>query len=433
MLRANSIRPGLRANHRHPRIGIYVPGAGAGGPWRYAHSLLAGVDPAEFQVTIFCDLPGAYQGRPSTQVVRLCDGAVTSSNGNCGVSPLAARAGVERRADDLPGSRALRLWSGFGATARRLAKLVRESRLDLFHTQNTGCEESPVAARLAGVPRIIGTFHVDPSYDLHGTRNSPRYRVLEHISNHCLTAGIGVSGRTSEDWIRRTHLPRRRVVTIHNGIDPRRFRRRTERGAARAALGLPADALVIGAVGRLDEAKGLGFLISAVALLAAVYPKLVLVLAGEGPLRESLTRQAESLGIAERVRFLGFQQDVQPVLDGLDVFALPSLCETLGYAHLEAMATCLPAIGTTVGGVPEVIVDGQTGLLVPPRDATALAAGLRWLLESAELRQRMGAAGRDRIKKHFTEREMVSKTIDLYRRLLNTAGNARRPACREGI
>jgi glycosyltransferase involved in cell wall biosynthesis len=233
-----------------------------------------------------------------------------------------------------------------------------------------------------------------------------------------LTAGIGVSHQTSEDWIRRTHLPASRVVTIHNGIDPERFQRRTERQAAKLALGLSPKSLVVGAVGRLDEAKGMGYLISGVAELAGEYSELVLVIAGEGPLHERLTRQAESLGIGSRVRFLGFQQDVQSVLHALDIFALPSLCETLGYAHLEAMATCLPAIGTSVGGVPEVIVNGETGLLVPPRDAVALASALRTLIDSPDLRTQMGMAGRERVEKYFTEREMVSKTIELYRRLL---------------
>jgi glycosyltransferase involved in cell wall biosynthesis len=138
------------------------------------------------------------------------------------------------------------------------------------------------------------------------------------------------------------------------------------------------------------------------------------IVAGAGPLRESLEQQAARLGLSN-VRFLGFRSDVQPVLDALDVFAMPSLCETLGYALLEAMATELPAVGSAVGGIPEVIVPGETGFVVPPRNADRLAEGLRGLLRDAELRMRMGGAGRRRVGRDFHERDMVQKTIEVYR------------------
>jgi glycosyltransferase involved in cell wall biosynthesis len=105
------------------------------------------------------------------------------------------------------------------------------------------------------------------------------------------------------------------------------------------------------------------------------------------------------------------------VLDALDVFAMPSLCETLGYALLEAMATELPAVASAVGGIPEVVVANQTGFLAPPRAAGALAAALRPLLASAELRDRFGGAGRERVVRCFREDEMVRRTIMLYREL----------------
>ncbi len=262
-----------------------------------------------------------------------------------------------------------KLWIGFGSSANRLTHRIAKKAVDLFHTQNTGCEESPVAAKLARIPIVLGTFHVDSTYDLEHKRSGFAHRTLEHISNHCLTHAIGVSQKTSDDWIRRTHLPRCRVSTIHNGIDPEKFQRRRSRKIARQQLGLPQDALIIGGLGRLDPAKGFSFLIDSVALLAPQFPNLLLAIAGQGPLRDPLETQAAHLGITNHVRFLGFQSDVQPVLDALDIFAIPSLCEALPYALLEAMATELPAIGATVGGIPEVITP-DTGFLVPPKDPT---------------------------------------------------------------
>jgi glycosyltransferase involved in cell wall biosynthesis len=287
--------------------------------------------------------------------------------------------------------------------------------VDLFHSQNTGCEEAPVAARWAGVPHVVGTFHVGSTCDIQRQRNGPRYRVLEMVSNRCLHTAIGVSQAAAQDWIQRSWIPKSRVHVIHNGIDPDKFRRRLQRAEARARLGLGDVEPVIGSVGRLDEAKGYEYLLAAAAALGSEFPGLQVVLAGDGPVFPQLRDQAGKLGIAERVHFLGFQQDVQPVLDSLDVFVLPSLSETLGYALLEAMATELPAVGSTAGGIPEVIAPGETGFLAPARDGPALAATIRPLLDSPELRRQMGAAGRARVIERFHERDMVRKTLELYR------------------
>ncbi len=417
-----------------PRLGVYCPGNGTGGPWRYAHSVLAGLDPAEFDVTVFSDLT-EYQPQPWVQAVPL----PKASAGAAASVPVTSTPTGPSSAPGRPAGRkrllpkGVRLWAGFTKTSGQLARLIRASRLDLFHTQNTGCEESPVAARLAGVRRVIGTFHVDSTYDLHSTRSGPAHRLLEHVSNRCLDVAIAVSEETGRDWVRRTHLPAGRVVTIHNGIDPDRFVRRYSRADARQRLGLPADGLIVGGVGRLDEAKGFEYLIAAAAQLRAEFPGLCVAVAGTGPLREHLEAEAARLGVSEQVRFLGFQSDVQLALDALDVFAMPSRCEALPYALLEAMATELPAVGAAVGGVPEVIVPGETGLVVPPREPGQFAAALRTLLRDADLRARMGVAGRERVVRHFHERDMVRRTIQVYRDALRAAGPGRRTRVAAGV
>lgn len=401
---------------RGTQIGIYCPGNGTSGPWRYVHAILGGIDPAEFGVTVFCDLQGAYEPQPWIKVVRLrgaeahpAGAAFASSNGSHSNMPSA----LKRLAP-----KSVKLWAGFGKETRRLARLIRQHPVDLFHTQNTGCEESPVAAKLAGVRRVLGTFHVDSTYDLHRERSGPTHRVLEMLSNRCLDRAISVSHATKRDWVRRTHISSERVQTIYNGIDPERFRRRQSRGAARRALGLPENGLIVGGLGRLDEAKGFSYLLDAAVELRAEFPILIVAIAGAGPLREPLEQQATRLGLANAVRFLGFQSDVQPVLDSLDVFALPSLCEALPFALLEAMATELPTVGSAVGGIPEVIVPGETGFVVPARNSSRLVDNLRTLLRDATLRARMGVAGRARVVRDFQERDMVRKTIGVYRTIL---------------
>ena len=405
---------------RRPRIGMHVLGTGNGGIWRYVHAILARIDLREFDVLLFSDIQDVYAPRPEISLVPLTPARPANSPPR---APDLLKPDAKReRAPANPKDRLLgplKLWAGAGRESWRLAAVFRGRQLRLLHTNQTGCEEAPIAARMAKVPRVLGTFHIDPTYDLAGRRSGFRHRALEHVSNHCLSVGIGVSRRTSRDWIERTHLPERKVVTIHNGIDPGQFRRRTAPGLARNRMGIANDVdFVIGGIGRLEEAKGFEYLISAVPGLLRRFPKLLLLIAGDGPLREALQGQAAQLGVEGHVRFAGYQRDVQAVLDCLDVFVLPSLCETLGYAFLEAMATCVPTVGTTVGGVPEVIVHGETGLLVPPRDPTALASAIATLIDSGELRTRMGRAARERVIDNFDESQMVRRTIDLYRRVL---------------
>lgn len=406
---------------RRLRIGFDVD-PGQSGPGRYVEALLRGIDPEEFDVVIVSPADAAPAGE--------IDG--TATNGNCSpLAPVEAPSNlpaitssrmppVFRSACRQIAPRTLTLWAGYLKTAKRQAKSLCQASLDLVHLQNTGCEESPFAARLAGVPRIVGTFHVDSTYDLGRQRSGLSHRALEHISNHCLHAAIAVSDATKRDWLKRTHLPARRVTTIHNGIDPSRFQRRLSQVAARCRLGLPTDGrLIIGGVGRLDLAKGFEYLIDAVAILADSNPTLMLAITGDGALREHLLKRAVERGISDRVAMLGFRADVGAVYDAIDVFALSSLSETIGYVVLEAMAHELPVVGTEVGGVPEVIAPGETGFLSRPRDGAALAAALKPLLESADLRRRMGTAGRERITHRFHERDCVNKTIALYRQVLS--------------
>lgn len=418
------------------RIGIYEPSRGRSGPSRYVESVLAGLDPEEFEVILFCQAGGPYRTRPGVSLACAndCEGSRTVSEAGGAVAGGTFHRGLQH------GWRAvapgwLKQWTGFGRECLRLASWFRRQQVALLHSNNAGCEEAAVGARLAGVQRVLATFHVDSTYDLEGTRAGMRYRLLEFLSNHSLDKAIAVSEATRRDWIRRTHVRAERTVTIHNGVDPHQFVRRNERAEARRRLGLPADdRLIVGGVGRLESAKGFSYLLEAVSLLAPRYAGLTVAVVGQGPLRQTLAVQASRLGIADRVHFLGFCRDVQQVYDGLDIFVLPSLCEALPYALLEAMATGLPAVGTRVGGVPEMIVPGESGFLVPARSAPALADALRPLLDAPQLRQSMGQAGRERVIRHFDEQTMVRRTIQIYREMLGTPCRAARkpPSMRDG-
>ena len=184
----------------------------------------------------------------------------------------------------------------------------------------------------------------------------------------------------------------------------------------------PDKELVIGTAGRLVELKGIEYLIRAVAAMHSEFPTLRLEIAGSGPQRSKLEEEVARAGLIQKVQFLGWIDDLNKVLPGWDVFVMPSLEEGFPIAALDAMAAGVPVIASAVGGVPELIEDGQTGWLVPPRDADALASRLRLLLRDPSARVKMGAAGFTRVRDHFNAKQMTAKIAHLYDELLLETG-----------
>ncbi|MGD1104920.1 MAG: glycosyltransferase family 4 protein [Terriglobia bacterium] len=179
-----------------------------------------------------------------------------------------------------------------------------------------------------------------------------------------------------------------------------------------------ASEVVLGTAGRLIELKGIEYLLKAAAVLQREFPALRVEIAGSGPQREKLEQMAATLGVAGRIEFLGWVDDLSSVLSRWDVFVLPSLEEGFPLAALEAMATGLPVVASSVGGVPELVVDGKTGWLVPPGDVEALAARLHLLLSNPEQRLSMGAAAAVRVRDHFSLAQMTENFSRLYDELL---------------
>ncbi|WP_313461282.1 glycosyltransferase, partial [Achromobacter sp.] len=215
------------------------------------------------------------------------------------------------------------------------------------------------------------------------------------------------------------------VATIHSPIVLPQVR---EGACVRRELGLPPDALVVGCVAVMRAEKGHGDLIDAFHQVSVRYPSAHLVLVGDGmPLFDQLRAKASALGLADRVHFTGRRQDIGNVLTALDVFALPTHREALGTVFIEAAAMGVPVIGTEVGGVPETMQPGVTGLLVPPRDPAALAAALETLLADPAMRRRMGDAGRERIRGQglFSAERTAGLVEDAYTHWL---AELRRPA-----
>ncbi|KRA03611.1 glycosyl transferase [Achromobacter sp. Root565] len=263
-------------------------------------------------------------------------------------------------------------------------RVAARGRFDVVNTHSR-CDtvRAAMGARLARTPLIVRTRHLAKPINSLYAYTWLAHRVIavsRHVHRQLLDGGA----------------PPKSVATIHSPIV---LPESDGQCSVRQELGLPDNALVVGCVAVMRAEKGHADLIDAFHQIQATFPQAHLVLAGDGmPVFERLKAQVESLGLASRVHFLGRRHDIGNVLQAFDVFALPTHREAFGTAFVEAAAMGVPVIGTDVGGVPETMQAGVTGLLVPPRDPAALAAALESLLADPERRRRMGEAGREFIR-----------------------------------
>lgn len=207
-----------------------------------------------------------------------------------------------------------------------------------------------------------------------------------------------------------------RIYVVPSGVDPDRFSYNVPREKMRRELGIELDAPVVGNMGALVDHKGHRYLLEAMPTVLARYPKARCVILGEGPLRADLEKRAATLGIARAVVFAGYRADIEPFLASFDVFALASHLEGLCTSLIDAMLLGVPAVGTDTGGVPDLIQDGTTGLLVPPRNPEALARAIVELLENPERAQTLADAARRHARAHFTRERTAQATLEVYRR-----------------
>jgi glycosyltransferase involved in cell wall biosynthesis len=296
----------------------------------------------------------------------------------------------------------------------RLAARFRAVRADLVHTHLLHADLYGIpAARRARTSHVVSSRHNDDRF-----RYAWPMRRLNRWLWRQADAGIAISEAIRQFSIKVEGAPANRVHTIYYGLDPGSITAPLDaRQLLRAELNIPADAPVAGSVCRLTRQKGLRYSIRGFARIADQVPDAHYVIAGDGPLRRDLEAEVQALGLTARVHFLGWRDDAHTILAALDVLLAPSLWEGFGLVLLEAMALTVPIIGTLVSAIPEVVVDGETGWLIPPRDTTAVAAALSDALTHPEARSERGANGRQRLENHFSAERMVESTLALYRRL----------------
>ena len=299
----------------------------------------------------------------------------------------------------------------------RLARVMRTFQPQIVHSRNWGGIEAVLAARAARVPVAI---HSEHGYEVDSLAGLPfRRRAFRRIAYALADAVFTNSEELREYHARQARISAERLRVIYNGVDTIRFAPRLAvRLRVRQELGLPADCLVLGTVGRLVPIKDHGTLLKAAALLASQGANVRVVLVGAGSQRDALQKQAaEDVHLSGRVIFTGASDNIPDLLNAMDVFVLPSLGEGMSNTVLEAMASALPVLATRVGGNPELIEDGRSGFLFAPGDVAGLAGQLQRLLQQPTLRQEIGAAARERVVSLFSLEHMIAEYRNLYREL----------------
>ena len=296
---------------------------------------------------------------------------------------------------------------------RRLARFLRTERIDLLHAHKFGSNLwGSIIGRLARVPVIVA-HEQTWSYEGQPLRRFLDGKVIGRLAN-CF---VSVSDADRQRMVEIEGVPAEKTLTIPNAYIPRE---REQVGDLRAELSLPPDSPLVGTVAQLRPQKALDVLIDAFAIVARSHPAARLVIVGTGSEREALERYAAASEVGDRIIFTGLRTDVETVLGALDVAAMSSDFEGLPLFVLECMAQGTPLVATAVGGIPDAIDDGETGLLVPPRDPGALAAAIESLVADPARREAMADAARRRVEE-FTIDRVAQRFADLYDRLLESA------------
>lgn len=298
-----------------------------------------------------------------------------------------------------------------------LVAVARAHRARILHVHGYAAADfGRLAARLVGARLILHEHFADP--------RMPAYQALaDRLLSSLTDRAIAVSGSTRDFLVRERFVPKDRVRLIWNGAPLDEFapvgRERALR--VRRELQIPDDAPVVGAIGRLNTQKGHAYLLEAAPAILRAEPRAFLLVVGDGDLMEPLRQQARALGIAERVRFAGHRTDVPDLLGAIDVLAIPSLYEGTPLALFEAMAAGKAIVSSAVDGCAEVLEEGRTALLVPPRDAPALAAAIGSLLADSEGRGALSEAARA-ASRSYDIATCVARMQDLYAEVLAEGG-----------
>jgi len=293
----------------------------------------------------------------------------------------------------------------------KLFGILKKRKIDILHTYLFHANIlGRIVGRLAKVPVVISSLRVT---------EKRRYHLwLDRLTNRMVDAETCVCEAVRNYTIEKAKIRPDKLVTIPNGIDGEEYPRRIALDNKKKELDIASDSSILGTVGRLHEQKGQVYLLRAMPTILRKYPKTVLLVVGDGPLRGKLKSLCFKLQINESVKFLGFRKDIKELMALMEVFILPSLWEGMPNVLLEAMALGKPVVATRVGGAEELIENGRTGLLVPPFAGEDLAEAIVTILAREDKGRELGETAKRELVRRFPPEAMVEETEKLYRRLL---------------
>jgi glycosyltransferase involved in cell wall biosynthesis len=388
---------------RKVKITRIVARLNVGGPAVHIINLMAGLDPDRFENRLIAGRPGPDEGD---------------------MGYLATQKGIEPLIIPELG-RELSLLGDLRTTLE-LARILRRDQPHIVetHTAKAGAV-GRLAARLAGVPLIIHVFHGHVFHSYFGSLKTQIFinveRALARITDRIIT----ISPAQRRDIVDVYRIaPPDRALTVPLGLDlgPFRAARQTCHGRFRARLGVPTETLLVGFVGRLTTVKNPSLFVEAAGRVVQQLPQARFVFVGDGELRRALEEQAEALGLAGRIFFPGWQVDMPAVYADLDLLALTSLNEGTPVTVIEALATGTPVAATAVGGVPDVLEDQETGVLVPSGDAETMARAILKLLRAPDHARALARAGQEDVLERFDLARLVDDMSSLYLALLRGKG-----------
>nr|WP_242836758.1 glycosyltransferase family 4 protein [Desulfotomaculum nigrificans] len=303
------------------------------------------------------------------------------------------------------------------AAVRTLTKYLHKSETMILHAHSSkGALVGRLAAIIARTPVVIFTAHNSIFYEEWPRWKKKLFATVERFLARFTDRIITVSEALKQELIEQENIPAKQLTTIYNGIDTDKFSAQVDTLAIRKSLNIPELGPVIGTIARLAPQKGVSYFLKSASLLKEYQANFLVV--GDGPLRQDLEQEAAELGLQNRVTFAGRRENIAEILAAIDIFVLPSVTEGLPLTILEAMAAGKPVVATRVGGIPEAIQEGKTGIVVPPKDPEALAVALAGLLGERERAVRMGINGQKFVQEKFGVAGMVNRTMELYQQLL---------------
>jgi glycosyltransferase involved in cell wall biosynthesis len=299
----------------------------------------------------------------------------------------------------------------------KLYLLFRKERFDIVHTHTAKAGIlGRIAAYIAGIPSIIHTPHGHNFYGYFGPIMSKFIVIMEKFVGRFTNKIIVLTELEKRDFLSFKVKNPVDIEVVPLGLELGEFSKleRISKEDKKREVGLAYNDRIVGMVSRLEPVKGPHYFIEAAAKVVNLFKQVMFLVVGEGSLRLKLETKAQELGLKDRIKFLGWRQDALEIISILDILVQPSLNEGVGMVLLEAQSLGVPVIATNVGGIPEVVKDGVTGILVPSQDANSIAKALNYLLGDEKEREGMGREAKRWVKDKFSSHKMIKEIAEIY-------------------